>query len=71
MKPGLVLAYAFVFAGIVMPTPAAEKRLDDPGASQEIALLRMGYDRSLIEASLAPVKQQITTLSALERQFAD
>ncbi|MFN0075674.1 MAG: hypothetical protein ACKVY0_04285, partial [Prosthecobacter sp.] len=42
-----------------------------PGASQEIALLRMGYDRSLIEASLAPVKQQITTLSALERQFAD
>lgn len=54
-----------------MPATAAEKRMDDPGASQEIALLRMGYERTLIEASLTPVKQQITTLAGLEKQFAD
>ena len=54
-----------------MLAPAAEKRTDDPGASQDIALLRLGYERSLIESSLAPVKQQITTLTGLEKQFAD
>lgn len=54
-----------------MPVPAVETRTDDPGTSQEIALLRMIYERSLIESSLAPVKQQITTLTTLERQFAD
>jgi hypothetical protein len=57
--------------GLAMSVPAAEKRTDDPGASQEIALLRLGYERSLIESSLAPVKQQITTLAGLEKQFAD
>ncbi len=71
MKPGLVLSCAFVFAGIAVLAPAAEKRTDDPGASQDIALLRLGYERSLIESSLAPVKQQITTLTGLEKQFAD
>lgn len=57
--------------GLAMSVPAADKRTDDPGASQEIALLRLGYERSLIESSLAPVKQQITTLAGLEKQFAD
>ncbi len=57
--------------GLAMSVPAAEKRTDDPGASQEIALLRLGYERSLIESSLAPVKQQITTLAGLEKRFAD
>jgi|GEM_PF-660555 len=71
VKPGFVLAYAFVFAGIAMFAPAAEKRTDDPGASQDIALLRLGYERSLIESSLAPLKQQITKLAGLEKQFAD
>ena len=71
MKPGLVLSCAFVFAGIAVLAPAAENRTDDPGASQDIALLRLGYERSLIESSLAPVKQQITTLTGLEKQFAD
>lgn len=53
-----------------MSAPVAEKRTDDPGASAEIALLRLNYERELIEASLAPVKEQITTLGALEKQFA-
>lgn len=71
MKSGLVLACAFVFAGAALSVPAAEVRLDDPGASQEIATLRMGFERKLIEASLKPVKAQITSLTALEKQFAD
>ncbi|MDZ4403544.1 hypothetical protein [Prosthecobacter sp.] len=71
MKPALVLACTFIGMGLAMSVPAAEKRTDDPGASQEIALLRLGYERSLIESSLAPVKQQITTLAGLEKQFAD
>jgi hypothetical protein len=70
VKLGLVLACAFVFAGPVFSAPAEEPRADDPGASPEIALLRLGYERGLIEASLAPVKQQITTLAMLEKQFA-
>lgn len=53
-----------------MSAPMAEKRTDDPGASADIALLRLGYERELIEASLAPVKEEITTLGALEKQFA-
>lgn len=53
-----------------MSAPMAEKRTDDPGASSEIALLRLSYARELIEASLAPVKEQITTLGTLEKQFA-
>jgi hypothetical protein len=36
-----------------------------------VALLRLAYERTLIEAILAPVKLQITTLSGLERQFAE
>jgi hypothetical protein len=70
VKLGLVLACAFVFAGPVFSAPAEEPRADDPGASPEISLLRLGYERGLIEASLAPVKQQITTLAMLEKQFA-
>ncbi len=70
LKPGFVLACAFVGAGLAMAAPKAEKRTDDPGASPDIALLRLGYERDLIEASLAPVKEQITTLGALEKQFA-
>jgi hypothetical protein len=70
VKPGLILACAFVFAGPVFPAPAEEMRADDPGASSEITLQRLGYERGLIEASLAPVKQQITTLAVLEKQFA-
>lgn len=54
-----------------MPAPAADARGDDPGASQEIALRRITYDRSLIVASLVPVKDQITTLEKLEKQFAE
>ncbi len=54
-----------------MPIPAADSRPDDPGTSTELALLRMGYERSVIESSLAPVKKQISTLAALEKQFAD
>jgi hypothetical protein len=53
-----------------MSAPVAEKRTDDPGASSEIALLRLSYERDLIGASLAPVKEQITTLATLEKQFA-
>lgn len=71
MKSGLVLAFAFVFAGAALSVPAAEARLGDPGASQEIASLRIGFERRLIEASLKPVKDQITALSALEKQFAE
>lgn len=71
MKPGLVLACAFVFAGAAFPAPSEEPRADDPGSSADIALLRLGYERSLIEGSLAPVKQQITTLTGMERQFAE
>lgn len=54
-----------------MPVPAADTRGDDPGASQEIAIRRINYERSLIVASLAPVKDQITKLEALEKQFAE
>jgi hypothetical protein len=57
-------------AGLAMSAPRAEKRTDDPGASPDIALLRLDYERKLIEASLAPVKDQITTLGTLEKQFA-
>lgn len=71
MKSGLVLACAFVFAGAALSVPAAETRLDDPGASQEIATLRTGFERKLIESSLRPLKDQITALTALEKQFAD
>ncbi|MDB6003459.1 MAG: hypothetical protein JWR15_446 [Prosthecobacter sp.] len=53
-----------------MSAPKAEKRTDDPGASPDIALLRLSYERDLIEASLAPVKEQIRTLGTLEKQFA-
>lgn len=70
LKPGFVLAFAFIGAGLAMSAPKAEKRTDDPGASSDIALLRLGYERDLIEASLAPVKEQITTLGTLEKQFA-
>lgn len=71
MKPGLALACAFVFAGLALAAPAADSRADDPGASPDIALLRLRYERGLIESSLSPVKQQITTLATLERQFAE
>lgn len=54
-----------------MLAPAAEMRTDDPGASPEIAKLRMGFERSLIESSLAPVKAQIVKLTALEKQFVE
>lgn len=70
LKPGFVLAFALVGAGLAMSAPMAEKRTDDPGASSDIALLRLGYERDLIAASLAPVKEQITTLGTLEKQFA-
>ena len=70
VKPGLVLACAFVFAGAGFPA-SPETRADDPGSSAEVALLRLAYERTLIEAILAPVKLQITTLSGLERQFAE
>lgn len=70
LKPGFVLACALVGAGLAMSAPMAEKRTDDPGASSEISLLRLSYERDLIEASLAPVKEQITTLGTLEKQFA-
>lgn len=53
-----------------MSAPKVEKRTDDPGASPEIALLRLSYERDLIEASLTPVKEQIKTLGTLEKQFA-
>lgn len=70
VKPGLVLACAFVFAGAVFPA-SPEPRADDPGSSADVALLRLAYERNLIEGILAPVKLQITTLSGLERQFAE
>jgi hypothetical protein len=70
LKPGFVLACALVGAGLAMSAPMAEKRTDDPGASPDIALLRLSHERDLIEASLAPVKEQITTLGTLEKQFA-
>lgn len=54
-----------------MPVPAAETRPDDPGASQEIAVRRISYERSLIAATLEPVKRQIITLGTLEKQFAE
>ncbi|MFO1485900.1 MAG: hypothetical protein U1F71_21240 [Verrucomicrobiaceae bacterium] len=71
MNTGLVIAFALVIAGSMHLAPAQETRADDPGTSSEIALLRLGYERTLIEASLTPVKQQITTLAGLEKQFAD
>ena len=71
VKPGLVLACAFVFAGSVMPALGVDARLDDPGASHEIALRRVAFERSLIYSSLAPVKQQLARLAALEKQFAE
>lgn len=71
MKPALVLACALVFAGSALPVPAADSRGDDPGASKEIALRRLHYQRSLIVASLSPVKQQITALEELEKEFAE
>lgn len=71
VKSGLILASILVAAGLVMPGAAAGPRTDDPGTSPEIALLRLGYERSLIESGLSPLKQQITTLTALEKQFAD
>lgn len=70
LKPGFVLACALLGAGLAMSAPMAEKRTDDPGASSDIALLRLGYERELIEASLTPLKEQITTLGTLEKQFA-
>ncbi|MBB5035219.1 hypothetical protein [Prosthecobacter vanneervenii] len=70
MKPGFVLALTLAGAGFALSALAAEKRTDDPGASSEIALMRLGYERDLIEASLAPLKAQITTLATLEKQFA-
>ena len=70
LKSGFVLACAFLGAGLAMSAPKAEKRTDDPGASPDLALLRLSYERDLIEASLSPVKEQITALGALEKQFA-
>ncbi len=70
MKPSLVLACLFAFSGLTLLTAADESRAADPGTSQEIALLRISHERSLIESSIAPIKQQIATLTALERQFA-
>ncbi len=70
LKSGFVLACVLVGAGLALSAPKAEKRTDDPGASSDIALLRLGYERELIEASLSPVKEQITTLGTLEKQFA-
>jgi hypothetical protein len=70
LKSGFVLACALIGAGLAMSAPMAEKRTDDPGASSDIALLRLSYERELIEASLAPVKEQITALGTLEKQFA-
>lgn len=71
MKPAVsALVIPFVLAGLLTQAIAAERRVDDPGASPEIALLRLGYERNLIAASLSPVKQQITSLAALEKQAA-
>ena len=71
MKPRLALACAFVFSGLAIAAPAADPRANDPGASPDIELLRLQYERELIESSLSPVKQHITTLATLERQFAE
>lgn len=71
MKSGFVLAPVLVAAGFLMSAAAAEKRADDPGSSLDIALLRLNYERSLIEASLAPIKAQILKLTGLEKQFVD
>lgn len=68
MKFGPVLACALIIAGGLASSSAADKLRRDPGASLEIALLRLGYERDLIAASLKPVKDQITTLEALEKQ---
>lgn len=57
-----------ILAGQVMPVSAAGKAKGDPGASLEIALLRLGYERDLVAASLKPVKDQITVLAELEKQ---
>lgn len=68
VNPGHVLAYLLILAGQVMPVSAAGKAKSDPGASLEIALLRLGYERDLVAASLKPVKDQITVLAELEKQ---
>jgi hypothetical protein len=59
-----------VGAGLALSAPSLEKRTDDPGASSEIALMRLSFERDLVEAILSPVKEQITTLISLEKQFA-
>lgn len=70
VNPCLVFAYALVLAGLTALAPAADSRVGDPGSSPEIALLRLSYERGLIESCLGPVKEQITTLEKLEKQFA-
>ena len=68
VKFGFVLACALIIAGEFASSSAADRPRRDPGASLEIALLRLGYERDLIAGSLKPVKDQITTLEALEKQ---
>lgn len=71
MKNGFALVCAFVFAGLALAARGEDVRVDDPGASPEIAERRIGFERALIAASLGPVKQQVTALAALERQFVE
>lgn len=39
--------------------------------AQDVAALRLGFERAWIAASLGPVKRQVTELSALEKRLAE
>lgn len=55
---------------ILLFVRAAAQDADDPGENAELALQRLLFERAWIVATVGPVKKQITTLDALEKQLA-
>ena len=55
---------------ILLLVRAAAQDADDPGENAELALQRLLFERAWIVATVGPVKKQITTLDALEKQLA-
>lgn len=55
---------------ILLLVRAAAQDADDPGENTELALQRLLFERAWIVATVGPVKKQITTLDALEKQLA-
>ncbi|MDZ4287006.1 MAG: hypothetical protein U0984_03560 [Prosthecobacter sp.] len=48
-----------------------ELRAADPDATHTLELARIDFERSMIEASLTPLKKHLTELALLEKQHAD